>query len=84
MNAVSPGYPYLSGVIHNIHDDVVEVLFPFMKRQNIYKYPISSIQPFKTQFPGGKFCPIKASNKKSISKIVKDYENKLNQYLSTQ
>lgn len=58
--AHSKGYPYLAGIIYKIENDKVLVQFPFQTNCEQFEYDTKNVIPYRTQFQGKKFTPIKA------------------------
>jgi len=85
VNATIPTDPYLAGFISRIDGDDIYVKFPYDRLDPYeYKYKINQILPFQTQFPDGKFKPIKLTNtdKQTQRRKIKLYEERLHRHFS--
>lgn len=87
VNVKTSGDPYLAGFITKIEGDDIYIKFPLGRFARYeYKYQKDSILPYTTQFPNGKFTPIKLVYNKPVAsqrKKIKDYEERLARYFNT-
>jgi len=88
VNVYVSGNPYLAAVITKLTGDKVYVKYPGgIYDQYEYYIPNKDILPFKTQFPDGKFCPIRPITKNNPRKQVLRnkimlYEDRIHRYLT--
>lgn len=84
INTRVVGEPYVAGIITNILEDTVSVIFPYSKSGiNEFSFKYNEIIPFKTQFPLGKFEPIYLSSQSRDTqrRMIKRHEDRAKQYL---
>lgn len=88
VNAVGPTEPYLAGYVTKIEGEDIFVKFPYGRCNDYeYKYNKSKVQPFQTQFPNGRFTPLKVVSSRPIKsqmRKIKTYEERLQHFLNTQ
>ncbi|CAI6370792.1 unnamed protein product [Macrosiphum euphorbiae] len=85
VNAISPTDPYLAGYITRIDGDDIFVKFPYGRLDPYeYKYRIDQVLPLQTQFPAGKFKPIKLTkrDKQVQRQKIKLYEERLQRHFT--
>jgi len=85
VNVITCDDRYLTGCISKLERDFVFVKFPYGRFKNYkYKYELHEVLPYRTQFPGGVFLPIKFSKSRSVAsqkRNILEFESRLLQRL---
>jgi len=86
VNLTKRGMPYYAGIIDLVNGHEIYIKYPGKHCDRPYLYERSDLRPFTTQFPNGKFKPLKPipkhKNSQYLRRKIRNYEQNVINYLN--